>query len=216
MPERPDVDELTLLRAADPIDGGSLPAPSHPAARVLFETITTSPEATSTTRDRKPAPRPLVLAAAGLIALGLIGAGAVTLLRDTTDNRDTEIAASQPTPGTTTGPITPGGSIGSCVEVYDLQTLANRELAFDGTVKELDGDTATFTVNQWYRGGDTGEITLAGAAGLSGLTSGGPAATLEPGTRLLVAGDGGFAWACGFTQPYNASVARQWQQTFNR
>ena len=106
--------------------------------------------------------------------------------------------------------------MGSCVEVYDLQTLANRELAFDGTIKTLDGDKATFTVNQWYRGGDTGEITLAGAAGLSGLTSGGPAATLEPGTRLLVAGDGGFAWACGFTQPYEAEVARQWEEAFSR
>jgi len=106
--------------------------------------------------------------------------------------------------------------MGSCLEVYDLQTLANRELAFDGTLVSLDGDEATFTVNEWYRGGDSGEITLAGAAGLSGLTSVGPAATLEPGTRLLVAGDGGFAWACGFTQPYDPKVARQWEEVFSR
>ena len=212
MSEQSNGSELTLLRAADPIDRESLPAPSDPDARVLFQTITMSPVATSTTRGGSTTRRPLVLVAAGVVALALLGAGAAALLRDSSDNPDNEIAASQPTPGATTGPITPGGSVGSCVEVYDLQTLAQRELAFDGTVTRLAGDKATFTVNQWFRGGDSGEITLAGAAGLTGLTSAGPAATIEPGTRLLVAGDGGFAWACGFTQPYDASVARQWQK----
>jgi hypothetical protein len=27
----------------------------------------------------------------------------------------------------------------------------------------------------------------------------------------LVAGDGSFAWSCGFTQPYDASVAADWK-----
>jgi len=32
------------------------------------------------------------------------------------------------------------------------------------------------------------------------------------GTRQLVAGDGGFAWGCGFTQPYDADLADQWNE----
>lgn len=28
------------------------------------------------------------------------------------------------------------------------------------------------------------------------------------------AGDGGFAWACGFTQPYDEAVAAQWKEVF--
>ena len=216
MPEQPEGHELVLLRAADPVDRSSLPTPSDPAARALFVRLTTTPDSASSAHVGSRVRRPRVLIMAGVVTLALIGASATTVLRRTTDEPGGEIAASQPTPGATAGPITPGGSAGSCVEVYDLQTLANRQLAFDGTVKGLDGDDATFTVNHWYRGGDSEETTLAGAAGLTGLTSGGPAATVEPGTRLLVAGDSGFIWACGFTQPYNAKVARQWEEAFRR
>ena len=34
---------------------------------------------------------------------------------------------------------------------------------------------------------------------------------LRPGARLLVAGDGGFAWGCGFTQTYSPDVASGWR-----
>ena len=37
---------------------------------------------------------------------------------------------------------------------------------------------------------------------------GGP--SLVVGHRYLVAGDDHFAWACGFTQAYDAAVAAQW------
>ena len=57
-------------------------------------------------------------------------------------------------------------------------------------------------------------MTLRGAGVLGGMTSAGPSAPLEPGTRLLVAGDGGFAWACGFTQTYDPAVAADWATAF--
>jgi hypothetical protein len=40
--------------------------------------------------------------------------------------------------------------------------------------------------------------------------------SLAPGTRLLVSGDGGFAWSCGFTQPYDDATASQWRETLRR
>jgi len=49
---------------------------------------------------------------------------------------------------------------------------------------------------------------------VGGMTSAGPGAALAPGTRLLVAGDGGFAWSCGFTQPYDRDVATAWAAAF--
>ena len=80
-------------------------------------------------------------------------------------------------------------------------------------MQQIEGDKVTFTVNQWYSGNDQpAEVKLAGADTLNGLTSAGPAATLEPGTRLLVAGDGGFAWSCGFTQSYDADIAAEWAE----
>ena len=208
MPELDD--ELQRLHAADPVELASLPSTTGREARALFERITMTETDTPTATIRR---RTVALAAAVAVVVALVG-GAIAL----SDSDDGKAPADGATPSTTpedTGaPITPGGiSTGSCVELYDLQTLANREVAFDGTVQQVQGDQVTFTVNQWYRGDNQStEVTLAGAEALNGLTSAGPAATLEPGTRLLVAGDGGFAWSCGFTQPYDPDVAAQWAQ----
>ena len=207
-------DELAQLRGADPVAASTLPSPHHPHARDLFATIIKGGSAQSgaaqTQRGGIDARRRLVLAAAAVVAAAIVGG--VALLGGAGDPRDSDIVGADPTAEATTGAISPGGtSLGSCVEVYDLQTLAQRETAFDGTVAQVAGDKVTFTVNEWYRGGEDGEITLAGASALNGITSAGPGATLEPGTRLLVAGDGGFAWSCGFTQPYDPAVAREWK-----
>lgn len=208
MPE-PD-DELQRLRAADPVERVSLPSTTDPEARALFERITMTDTDTHTPATRR---RTVALAAAAAIVVALVG-GAIAITGNGGGKDTADVAAPSTTPEDTGAPITPGGtSTGSCVELYDLQTLANREVAFDGTVQQVEGDQVTFTVNQWYRGNDQStEVTLAGAETLNGLTSAGPAATLEPGARLLVAGDGGFAWSCGFTQPYDADIAAEWAE----
>ncbi len=156
--------------------------------------------------------------AAAIAVIGGVG-GAIALTRDDGNTaRDSEIATeptSPPATGdavTSGGPITPGGSA-SCVELYTLETLAQRDVAFDGTVESVDGDSVSFTVNQWYRGGQDARTTRRGASGLGGITSAGPSVSLEPGSRLLVAGDDDFAWACGFTQPYDPAIARQWEDS---
>lgn len=205
MPE-PD-EELTRLRSADPIEPTSLPSATDPAAVALFERIVMNdPTSTTTSITRR---RPLMLAVAAVALLVLVGAALV--VRGGSDGDVEEVATATTTSEPGGPPLTPGGaSSGSCVEFYDLQTLKNREVAFDGTVASRAGDQITFTVNRWFRGGDGDEITLSGGETLGGVTSAGPGAPIETGTRLLVAGDGGFAWACGFTQPFDAAVAEQW------
>ncbi len=193
-------DDLRRLRAADPIDHDTLPSAQDPQARELFERITM--------RNSSTLKRPLLAAAAALIVVA--GAGATIATRDNDDAPSRNAAA----PTTTQVPITPGGSIGSCVEMYSLETLTHREVAFDGTVQSVAGDTITFTVDHWYRGGSAETTTRNGASTLGGMTSAGSGVSLQPGTRLLVAGDGGFAWSCGFTQPYDAAVAEQWADAF--
>ena len=190
-------DELRRLGAADPIDHDTLPSAQDPQARELFERITMENPSTLSRR-------PLLLAAAALLVV--VGAGVAVATRDSDDT-----ARRNATGSTTTQPaLTPGGSMGSCVEQYSLDTLKNREVAFDGTVEGVEGDTITFAVNAWYRGGSGDRTTREGASTLGGITSAGPSVSLEPGTRLLVAGDGEFAWGCGFTQRYDAAVAQQW------
>ena len=213
MPEPED--ELTRLGRADPVDPASAPSSTDTRAQALFQEITMT-DATPPSADTPSSPafrsKPVarvVMAAALVLLAGIVGA--VVLSRTGSDDPDPagETAAGEPEDG----PITPGGaSSASCVEVYDLDTLAHREIAFDGEGQAVDGDRVTLVVNEWYRGGDTPTVTLDGATGLAGLTSAGPATGLEPGTRLLVAGDGGFAWSCGFTQPYDEGVAEEWRQ----
>lgn len=197
----PDDDDLRRLRAADPLDHDTLPSASDPKARELFERITmTKPSAVTR--------RPLLLAAAAVIVVAAAGAAIAARSSDDTPSRSATATS------TTQAPITPGGGMGSCVELYSLETLPHRDAAFDGTVKSVDGDTITFVVNDWYHGGTGDTTTRAGASTLGGVSSAGPTASLDPGTRLLVAGDGGFAWGCGFTQPYDAAVAQQWAAAF--
>jgi hypothetical protein len=106
---------------------------------------------------------------------------------------------------------------GSCVEMYSLETLAKRDYAFDGTITSIksgaadEGDTITFDVEEWFHGGEGATAERRGSGG--GMTSAGGEARSE-GDRLLVAGDDDFAWDCGFTQPYDASVAADWKAAF--
>jgi hypothetical protein len=106
----------------------------------------------------------------------------------------------------------PGPGIGSCIETYTISALANRDFAIDGTVAVIDGDAVTFAVNEVFAG-DVGEMLALTATGMTGaaVTSAGDT-TLTMGERYLVAGDGAYAWGCGFTQPYDVLVAAEWAE----
>ena len=149
----------------------------------------------------------------GAIAAAVAAAIAVVVAVANRDPHTTSIAG--PATQTTGVAVSPGGpSVGSCVESYDLATLKHREVAFDGTVTKIEGTQVTFSVIEWFKGGSQASVTLDGN-GMSGgviTSAGGP--TLTAGQRFLVAGDGGFAWSCGFTQAYQPIVAGQWRTTF--
>lgn len=120
----------------------------------------------------------------------------------------------QPTAGSEPEVVMGGALSGGCVESYDVATLAHRQLAFAGDVKRIAGDIITFKVHRWFRGGSGAIVSLNGASTLGGLVSSGPAVDLRTGTRLLVAGDGGFAWSCGFTQLYSDETSGEWAKIF--
>lgn len=82
----------------------------------------------------------------------------------------------------------------------------------DGTVTGIDGDEVAFGVSEVFAGDIGASVTLT-ASGMTGtaIMSAGDT-TLTVGHRYLVAGDGEFAWSCGFTQPYAAAVASDWAE----
>jgi hypothetical protein len=186
-------DPLDELRRADPVHHS--PAPSESKARVWARIQEATMDDTKSTSRRRLA------WAGGLAVAGVAGVAALALLL---------------TPGTST-PVPsddPGTGIGSCVETYSPETLANREFAFDGSVAAIEGDSVTFSVNETFAGeataGDSVTLSAPGMSGTSITSAGGP--TLTIGDRYLVAGDGGFVWACGFTQRYDQAVAAQWAE----
>lgn len=127
--------------------------------------------------------------------------------------QETPPATSQE-PGPAQDANSPGGSsvAASCVETYSLETLAERDYAFDGTIESIEpgpdgSDAAVFDVEEWFKGGEGATATRRGS--FSSLTSAG-GEDRNVGDRLLVAGDDDFAWDCGFTQPYDAEVAADW------
>ena len=199
MTNRLDRDPLDELRRANPVDADRLPPASLARVRVRVQ------EAMKV-EDRQTSPpmrnrRGLPGWAAGLGAAGLaaVVVAAIVLGRG---------GAPTATPRPSTGPGT-----AMCVEQYSLDTLKHRGFAFDGTVTSLSGDEVTFSVGERYLGsfGATVTLTATGMTGTTITSAGGP--NLVVGERYLAAGDDHFVWACGFTQPYDASVAAQWKQS---
>lgn len=190
---RPD-DPLEQLRRADPVH--SSPAPSDSKARIWARIEEVTME------DTKRSGRRTAAWGGALAAAAVAGVAAVALLLNPGDAAD---------PAPTDGG---GTAIGSCVETYSLETLGNREFAFDGTVTALDGEDATFDVNESFAGESAaGESVTLNAGTMTGTTiSSAGGETLVVGQRYLVAGDDNFAWACGFTQPYDAAVAAEWAE----
>ena len=196
-----EFDELDRLRDADPVKASPIPSAEDPGPRALRERIMMNAPGTEPSPSRRT--RMLVSAAA---VVALIAAGSVVVA-----TRGTDKPRPSESPG---GPVNPPGQA-MCVENYSLAALKNRAVAIDGTVVSVSGDDITFKVNEAFKGATGNEIVLKGASTLGGITSAGNPLPLDPGTRLLVAGDGGFAWSCGFTQVYSSSVADDWREALS-
>ena len=195
MNEHLEPDPLDALRAADPVDADRLSSASLARIRArVSEEVMDQPSV----RKRSRPPRALALVGSGLAAAAIAFA----------------VLAGQ---GGGATPATPGSSAvtgsAACVELYSLETLANRAFAFDGSVAAIEGDSVTFTINETYRGPGEATITLEapGMTGAAITSAGGP--NLVVGGRYLVAGEDRFAWGCGFTQAYDADVAGEWART---
>ena len=184
-------DLLDELRAADPVHADRLPSASLARIRArINEDVMTTPA------RRLPWGARTIGLGAGIAAIAALALVVAFGGRNTA-------------PG-----ITPGGSVGtgsaSCVEPYSKTAITHRTFAFDGTVSAITGEQVTFTIGKAYRGAAGGSITLdaPGMTGTAITSAGGP--NLAVGERYLVAGDDHFVWACGYTQPYDATVATEW------
>ena len=223
MSEPVGTDPLDELRRVNPVDPDRLPSASlaRISARIQEDTMEPSRGTTVRRRTLIPAAAGVAIAAIALVAFvggRALGPAATPGATGATGGAAaTGATGGAPATGSTGGAaataITGGGAgLASCVERYSPETLAKRSFAFDGTVTAFSGDEVTFKIGRRFKGAEADSITLT-ATGMTGTaitSAGGP--NLAVGERYLVAGEDAFAWACGFTQPYDATVAAQWAQ----
>ena len=194
MSEGRPIDPLDELRRANPVEADQVPSANLARIRARVQEGIALDADPLKDPPASPSRRRLLGLTAG-IALAAIAFVAI-------------VTRGGPTPSVVPGTADPG--MASCVERYSLESLANRDWAFDGTVTSTSGDQVTFTILRTFLGPHSGTVTLM-APGMTGTTitsAGGP--TLAVGKRYLVAGDETFVWGCGFTQPFESTVAAQW------
>jgi hypothetical protein len=203
-------DELReLLHAADP--AADLPAaePGH-LAQLLEDIMSNDVDTPTPIESRRRSPLTWLVAAAAVLVIA--GVGAFTVL-----NRD----GSHQVPGASAPPVAktvfklqakPPGAAAMCMRVAP-DTLANMQVAFDGTVTSISDSTVTLDVSHWYRGGDgADQVTVTAPPSDLHILLG--AVSFETGQRYLVTAYGGNVTVCGFTAPYSDQLAAMYQQAF--
>jgi hypothetical protein len=159
------------------------------SSRELLEQIMTTPTK-ERAEDQNAPRRTWTVAVAAVAALVVAVAGGLAL----TDGGETAPVAEAP-------PIelNAGGEdvMASCIVFSPGELERVAEIAFEGTVTSVEGDTITLTVDNWYRGGDgAAEVVLNAPQGLEALIGGVP---FETGGQYLISAQGGNVTYCGFS-----------------
>jgi len=95
--------------------------------------------------------------------------------------------------------------------VFSVEELARAPLAFEGTVTGVDGDSVTLTVDEWFKGGDAGQVLLNAPQGMEALIAGFP---FEVGTQYLITAYDGNVNYCGFSGQSTPELRAAFEQAF--
>ena len=183
-------DELReRLARLDPMHSG---VPTEPtttkSSRELLESIMSTPTKQPTERPAGKSHRRWTLAVAMVSALVLAFAGGLALV------------GGEETPPTAEPPLqlVAGGEdiMASCIMFSPEELDRVAEIAFEGTVRAVDGDTITISVDTWFRGDEPGEVILRAPQGMEALIGGIP---FEVGGQYLISAQGGHVNYCGFS-----------------
>jgi hypothetical protein len=148
--------------------------------------------------------RTWTIAVAAVAALLLAFAGGLTFL----GGDDTPPVAEAPPLE-----LNAGGEdvMASCIAFSPDELEAVAELAFEGTVTSVEGDTVTLSVDTWFRGGDAAEVVLNAPQGMEALIGAIP--FVEGDQYLITALDGNVNY-CGFSGPSTPEYKAAFEQAF--
>ncbi len=176
------------------------------SSRELLEQIMSTSTEDRTERQTNPR-RTWAIGVAAVAALVLAVAGGVAL----TGGEDTPPLAEAPPLQ-----LDAGGEdiMASCImfSAEELERVA--EIAFEGTVTSVEGDTVTLRVDNWYRGDEAvGEVVLNAPQGMEALIGGIP---FETGGRYLISAQGGSVNYCGFSGEATPDLRAGFEQAFTQ
>ncbi|CUR55598.1 conserved hypothetical protein [metagenome] len=201
-----DDELLARLRDADPADRAPA-APDHWIKDLTEATMTESSTAPTEPGGRRGV---WLLAVAAAVVIAGVGGYALTSGTDGTSITPPPSAASSSGP-TTTDLGAPPATEAKCM-VPNVAVLKGADLAFAGTVSSIDGDQVTLDADLWYVGDPTDQVVVsAPSADFRALLS---AVSFEDGQRYLVAANEGNVMVCGFSAPYDESLASLYGQAF--
>ena len=147
--------------------------------------------------------------------LGVVLAGVLLALAgcsSSDDGGDGPLVVDSLTSSSTQTLTLPDGAAGRCM-APSAEVLGGATTAFDGEVTSVADGTATLTVDTWYAGSPTDVVEVdAPSQSLQDLIG---AASFEEGERFLVAADErGDLLVCGYTAPYDETLAALYAEAF--
>jgi hypothetical protein len=188
------------------LDPMSSDVPTEPAtsesSRQLLEDIMSTP--TKERTQPTPAPRRTwTIGIAAVAALILAVAAGLAL----TGGDEAPVASGPPLE------LNAGGEdvMASCIRFSPEELDQVAEIAFEGTVTSVEGETVTLTVDTWFRGGDAAEVILNAPQGMEALIGGIPFTT---GDVYLVTAQGGNVNYCGFSGPATPDYRAAFEEAF--
>jgi hypothetical protein len=95
--------------------------------------------------------------------------------------------------------------------MFSVEELAKAQVAFEGTVAAVEGDSVTLTVDEWFKGGDAGQVVLNAPQGMEALIDGFP---FEVGVQYLITAYDGNVNYCGFSAPSTPEMRAAFEQAF--
>jgi hypothetical protein len=200
MSQKPTRDPIDELRAANPLSDDQLPADSRDRlwSRIQEARMTDNLPQTDSGHTRFAR---WTIAASG-VAVAAVAIAALTI-------GGTAAPPQTGNEGTGGGG---GGGVMMCL-AFTIEDLQARDFAFDGTVTAVNGNLATFTVNDGFWGAEDGTSVTLQADLMTGepqqvALEGGPLLTV--GERYLVSGDDDIAWSCGYTLVWDEASAATW------
>lgn len=155
---------------------------------------------TASTSTKNLARRRLWLAAAAIVAV----AGVVVLVGGG--------GGETPAPSGPPVELSLGASdmMASCLPV-SAETLADMPVAFAGTATDVDAETVTLRVEEWYAGGDAGTVVLHAQSGMEALIDG---FAFAEGAEYLVSATEGTVNFCGFSGPATGELRAIYDEAF--